>query len=153
MSEHGGEQTSTAAVVDQPAVPPRPAARETAPLTPSVPAANENRQSVGAILQAMRVRPSPAPIIAALILSIIWAAVCAAYLASHRDLLVAGDGVPLYRRPELGIAILGILGPIVLMFVTALMARRANEMRLTARSMTEVAIRLAEPETVATSRS
>ena len=30
------------------------------------------------------------------------------------------------------------------------MARRANEMRLTARSMTEVAIRLAEPETVAT---
>jgi DNA repair exonuclease SbcCD ATPase subunit len=36
------------------------------------------------------------------------------------------------------------------MFVTALMARRAQEMRLTARSMTEVAIRLAEPETVAT---
>src|SRR4051794_34599500 len=150
LSAHASEPMQAAAVVDQPAVPPRPTPRETAPLTPSVPAANENRQSVGAILQAMRIRPSPAPIIAALVLSIVWAAVCAAYLASHRDLIVPGDGVPLYRRPELGFAILGILGPIVFMFVTALMARRANEMRLTARSMTEVAIRLAEPETVAT---
>ncbi|MBV9066222.1 MAG: apolipoprotein acyltransferase, partial [Methylobacteriaceae bacterium] len=150
LDEAASDQRQAAAVVDQPAVPPRPAMRESAPLTPSVPAANENRQSVGAILQAMRVRPNPAPLIAALVLSIIWAGICAAYLASHRELIVPADGVPLYRRPELGFAILGIVGPIVFMFVTALMARRAQEMRLTARSMTEVAIRLAEPETVAT---
>src|SRR5947209_491313 len=149
LGEHAADQIQAAAVLDQPAVPPRPTVRD-APLAPSVPPANENRQSVGAILQAMRVRPSPAPLVAALLLSIIWAAVCVAYLAGHRELIVPADGIPLYRRPELGFALLGILGPIVFMFVTALMARRAQEMRLTARSMTEVAVRLAEPETVAT---
>lgn len=149
MTEGVGEHAPAAAVVGQPAVPPRAAGRD-APLAPSVPAANENRQSVGAILQAMRVRPSPAPLVAALLLSIVWAGICAAYLAGHRELLVPADGVPLYRRPELGVIALGVFGPIIFMFVTALMARRANEMRMTARSMTEVAIRLAEPETVAT---
>lgn len=149
LTEGVGEHAPAAAVVGQPAVPPRAAGRD-APLAPSVPAANENRQSVGAILQAMRVRPSPAPLVAALLLSIVWAGICAAYLAGHRELLVPADGVPLYRRPELGVIALGVFGPIIFMFVTALMARRANEMRMTARSMTEVAIRLAEPETVAT---
>ncbi|HYW64479.1 MAG TPA: hypothetical protein VE865_14890, partial [Bradyrhizobium sp.] len=61
FGEHAADQTQAAAVLDQPAVPPRPAMRDAAPLAPSVPPANENRQSVGAILQAMRVRPSPAP--------------------------------------------------------------------------------------------
>ena len=41
-------------------------------------------------------------------------------------------------------------GPVTFLFVTASMMRRTQEMRLTAQALTEVAMRLAEPESVAT---
>ena len=43
-----------------------------------------------------------------------------------------------------------IAGPVIFFLVTAALLRRGQEMRLAARSMTEVAVRLAEPETIAT---
>jgi hypothetical protein len=42
-----------------------------------------------------------------------------------------------------------VVGPLALFFATASLSRRSHEMRLTARSMSQVAIRLAEPEAMA----
>src|SRR5690606_16312631 len=47
---------------------------------------------------------------------------------------------------------LGILLPVVLFWSFAVMVRRAQEMRLAAQSMTEIAFRLAEPENLAADR-
>ena len=47
------------------------------------------------------------------------------------------------------LALISLFAPILFFFVTGLLSRRAYEMRQIAKSMTEVAIRLIEPETVA----
>jgi hypothetical protein len=57
-----------------------------------------------------------------------------------------------FARPELiGLVIAAIL-PVVLFWAFAAMIRRAQEMRIAAQSMTEVAFRLAEPENLAQDR-
>ena len=81
-------------------------------------------------------------------LSVLWAGMWGIYAWTNWAALFGeGADVP---RSQLALYLLGIVGPIVFFFVTATMARRAQEMRLTARSMTEVALRLAEPEAAAT---
>ncbi|TIU90034.1 MAG: DUF805 domain-containing protein, partial [Mesorhizobium sp.] len=57
-----------------------------------------------------------------------------------------------FARPELiGLAIAAIL-PVLLFWAFAAMIRRAQEMRIAAQSMTEVAFRLTEPENIAQDR-
>ncbi|TIV63748.1 MAG: kinesin, partial [Mesorhizobium sp.] len=57
-----------------------------------------------------------------------------------------------FARPELiGLAVAAII-PVILFWAFAAMIRRAQEMRLAAQSMTEVAFRLAEPENLAQDR-
>ena len=62
--------------------PPQPSAPENEP-KPAIPAstpANDDRENVGAVLQAMNARPaSRTPFIIALAASLLWAAVCALY--------------------------------------------------------------------------
>ena len=58
----------------------------------------------------------------------------------------------LFARPELiGLAVAAIV-PVILFWAFAAMIRRAQEMRIAAQSMTEVAFRLAEPENLAQDR-
>src|SRR5690606_2789860 len=54
--------------------------------------------------------------------------------------------------PGLMAIVVGILLPVMLFFAFAIMMARAHELRSAARSMAEVALRLSEPETVATDR-
>ncbi|TIN15286.1 MAG: kinesin, partial [Mesorhizobium sp.] len=57
-----------------------------------------------------------------------------------------------FARPELiGLAVAAII-PVILFWAFAAMIRRAQEMRIAAQSMTEVAFRLAEPENLAQDR-
>ena len=82
-------------------------------------------------------------------LSIIaWTALWTLYVYFHRESILAADGNFLAPTPIL--TLLALFGPIVFLFVTGIMARRVHEMRLVAKAMTEAAIRLIEPETVAT---
>ena len=53
------------------------------------------------------------------------------------------------RAPALFALAAGIALPVLLFYVVAHMVRRAQELRIIARSMTEAAMRLAEPETIA----
>ena len=114
--------------------PPQPAA-----LAPA-PAANDDRRSVGQILQAFQVRSSPAPLALAGFGSALWLGLVGFYATTLGP-------IALQQVIVLGLA---GLGPVVFFFVSAMIMRRAQEMRLTAQALTEVAMRLAEPETVAT---
>ena len=115
------------------------------------PPANDDRAAIGPILQALAVgRPSRAPVIAATIGSLLWLALCGAYVAIHFPWSGGADAVRQYlTRPETVLLALAALGPMILFFGFAALARRLHELRLSARSITQVALRLAEPETVA----
>jgi hypothetical protein len=139
----------------KPAVPPGAAeAAEAKPiLAPAGSPANDDRPSVGQILQAMQTRaPSRAPFIIALVASFVWLTLCGLYFAAHYSAADSGalTGRDFWLRPEIGLAGLSAIGPALFLFALAIMARRAQELRASARSMTQVAMRLAEPETLAT---
>src|SRR5690606_16979433 len=55
-------------------------------------------------------------------------------------------------RPQLMGLVVATILPIIMFWAFAAMVRRAQEMRLAAQSMTEMAFRLAEPETMAQDR-
>jgi hypothetical protein len=139
----------------KPATPtPAPETVEVKPvLAPAGSPANDDRPSVGQILQAMQTRtPSRAPFVFALVASLVWLTLCGVYFASHYAAadLSAYTAREFWLRPEIGLAGLSAIGPTLFLFALAILARRAQELRASARSMTQVAMRLAEPETLAT---
>lgn len=116
------------------------------------PAANDDRRSVGQILQALHRRPSGAPILVALLFSIIWIIGGAAIAATQ----YRGTGGTVMRLSEIAAqptflpSLAAIFLPPLLFFMTAMLIRRSQEMRHISRAMTEVTLRLAEPEGVST---
>ena len=61
-----------------------------------------------------------------------------------------GEGLEWLASPQTWLGLIVVAGPIFFFYLTAALVRRAHEMRLTAQSMTQVAMRLVEPETIAT---
>ncbi|HLX99590.1 MAG TPA: hypothetical protein VKR62_12890, partial [Roseiarcus sp.] len=121
----------------------KPAIATTAP-------ANDDRENVGAILQAMNARPSSrSPFILALVASLLWTAICALYAYVSLWPLASRRPTELLLRPETPLFLLAALGPIIFMFAFAALSRRLRELRQSARAISEVAVRLAEPETMA----
>ena len=123
---------------------------EPKPAISPTPPANDDRENVGAILQAMNARPaSRTPFVLALIASLLWAAICALY--AYVSLLPAASKKPVevLLRPETPLFLLAALGPIIFMFAFAALSRRLRELRQSARAISHVAVRLAEPETMA----
>jgi hypothetical protein len=118
------------------------------PVVPSAPPANDDRHSVGQILRSLNARPSRTPMVLATFVSAAWIVLVALYAYGNKVTLATASD--LEARPDLVLYALLALGPVLFFFVMAMMARRAQEMRMTARSMTEVAMRLAEPESIAT---
>ncbi len=115
-------------------------------------AANDDRQSVGQILQTLHRKPSNVPMLTALLGSIIWIIGGAALAASQYR--TAEGGVmrlsEIAAQPSFPATIAAILLPPLVFFMTALLIRRSQEMRQISRAMTEVTLRLAEPEGVST---
>ena len=115
-------------------------------------AANDDRQSVGQILQVLHHKPSSAPIMAALLGSIVWIIGGAAIAASqYRN----ADGAvmrlsEIASQPSFLPTLAAVFLPPLLFFMTAMLIRRSQEMRHISRAMTEVTLRLAEPEGVST---
>ena len=132
----------------EPAAPVRTRTADVEEVRPSQRAANDDRQSVGQVLQSMQRRPSRAPYMAAFFLSAVWVLLGIVVGASYfgTDLkAIANQGA----HPTLFALAAGIALPVLLFYVLAHMVRRAQELRIIARSMTEAAMRLAEPETIA----
>ena len=124
---------------------------EPKPTIPSSPPANDDRETVGAILQAMNARPaSKTPFVLAMIGSVAWLVTCALY--GYLSVWPTVSSAPLARtlfRPETPLLALAALGPIFFMFGFAALARRLAELRQSARAISQVAVRLAEPELMA----
>src|SRR6266702_162046 len=85
-------------------------------------AANDDRESIGQILRTLQRRPAHTSYVTATVFAVVW--------------VLAGLGVVFFV-------------PIIFFYVLAHMAWRSQELRLITQSMAEVAMRLAEPETVA----
>ena len=111
--------------------------------------ANDDRRSVGQLLAALQARPNSTPFVLAALGSAVWAVVCGYGLYAGGS-FSGGLSAASLARPELlgGIGVL--VGPIVFFFIIAALMRRIQDMRLTTRSMAAIAVRLAEPETIAT---
>src|SRR5579862_6155794 len=112
-------------------------------------AANDDQQSIGRILRALQDRPAKTSYFVAAMFSAAWVVGCLAlswaYLADFNAALGPGHS-PAAAMIGLGAA---ALLPIIFFFGIAHMAWRAQELRLITQSMAQVAMRLAEPESVA----
>ena len=116
---------------------------------PTARAANDDQQSIGQILHALQRRPARSSYFIASVFSAAWIVGCLslsfAYLSDINAALGPGRS-PIALMIGLGAA---ALLPIIFFFGVAHMAWRAQELRLIAQSMARVAMRLAEPESVA----
>jgi hypothetical protein len=119
-----------------------------APVAPATAPANDDRQSIGELRHALKFEPSGNILGVTYTLMAAWTAVWGLFVYFDRADILDPDGTLLAPKPLL--AAFALIGPVLFLYITGLMARRAHEMRLIANSMTEVAIRLIEPETIAT---
>ncbi len=120
--------------------PPSWPASETSPRR----AANDDRAGIGQILQTLRHRSARAPYIAAGVAGFIWVAGGLAIVSGSEMQFAAHGGFATLIAIAAAIAV-----PVIFFFVLAHMFNRAQDMRVVAESMAEVAMRLAQPETVA----
>jgi hypothetical protein len=117
-------------------------------------AANDDGPSIGGLIYALNQKPSTKPFQVAALSSGIWLALCIGFAwvllapdfsnGNVVDALVGALG-----RPGILTAAATLMGPVGLFWFLALLAWRAEELRLRATTMTEVAVRLAEPDRMA----
>jgi hypothetical protein len=118
-------------------------------------AANDDGPSIGGLIYALNQKPSTKPFKVAALASGIWVALCLgfAWVLLAPD-FSAGGGIfgavmTSLGRPGILTAAATLCGPIALVWFLSLLAWRAEELKLRATAMTEVAVRLAEPDRLA----
>ena len=114
-------------------------------------AANDDRESIGQLLRALQQRPSSRPYVYAWVFAVVWLAItCGLAFGTFGSAIAGllGQGVMVSVPLVLGLLAV-FLGPVAFVFVLANMLTRSQELRLVGQSMAEIAIRLAEPETLA----
>lgn len=111
--------------------------------------ANDDRESIGQILRSIQRRPARTSYLVATVFAVVW--VLAGLLLGWLYLpdLKASLAPSGLSAPILAVLAMIFFAPIIFFFVLAHMAWRSQELRLITQSMAEVAMRLAEPETVA----
>ena len=113
-------------------------------------AANDDGPSIGGLIFALQQKPSNTPYKFAAIASVVWAALGVGFAIVSIGNGAPGAGLLDYlMRPTAFLTVAAIIVPIGLMWLMALLAWRTEELRLRSSTMTEVAIRLAEPDRLA----
>ena len=113
-------------------------------------AANDDGPSIGGLIFALQQKPSNAVFKYAAIASVIWCTIGTGF-----GIVMLGSEAPiqgwfdLVSRPAAFFSVTAIIVPVAVLWLLALLAWRAEELRLRSSTMTEVAIRLAEPDRVA----
>ena len=126
----------------RPAGPP-PQRRLSAP-------ANDDFPSIGGLIFALQQRPSRTPFLVALGASIAWFLIGGFFAFGLISNQVSAGGISgLLGSTSALTAALALIVPIVIFWFLALLVWRAQELRLMASAMTEVAVRLAEPDRLA----
>ena len=116
--------------------------------------ANDDRRAMGKIIYNLQRRPSSAPLWWAFLVSVIWLA-GSAFLGAHyfnistATLTNPQETLILISQAPAIAWLVATFVPILIFFVTASFMWRAQELRLAAHSMSEVALRLSEPENMA----
>lgn len=114
-------------------------------------AANDDMPSIGGLVYALQRRPSKSPFYVAVAASGIWfvlgCLIAWAVISSSRDPINSFSDV--FSTPAFIAVIATIVVPIALFWFLAILAWRAQELRLMSSAMTEVAVRLAEPDKMA----
>src|SRR5690606_17921328 len=118
------------------------------------PANDASRRSSVNMLKALEGGSMRASIRNACIISVLWAVagVGLAHLIYGSQLWQVGSIAGLLAMPGIVAILIGIVVPVMLFFAFAIMMARAQDLRNAARSMAEVALRLSEPETIASER-
>jgi len=146
---HGtGEADSRSSGADREQAPTR---RRAAPASRAPVPANDDMPSVGGLVYALQQRPSRSPFLVAGIASAVWLllgiGVGWSLMAKH-----GGDINGIFdflANPIMLGVIAGIAVPIALFWFLAFLIWRAQELRMMSSAMTEVAVRLAEPDKMA----
>ncbi len=136
----GGESTQRRAARRRPAGPSRGQV-----------AANDDVPSIGGLIYALDQKPDGTPFRYAMMASIGWAVLTAVFGWMIFSTKVAeGQGLSaILSDPSTFLLFAALVVPVAVMWFLALLAWRAEELRLRSSTMTEVAIRLAEPDRMA----
>ena len=131
---------------DDPMAPP--------PASTFSPANDDRQRDFRAALSNINRRSSRGLTLTVALISIAW--IAGGAMLAH---LLFGPGVwdirsaqALPARPYLILLAVGVIVPVLLLWAVSALMRRAQEMRLAAQSMTELALRFAEPESMAKDR-
>ncbi len=111
-------------------------------------AANDDLPSIGGLIYALQQRPSRTVFYVAFGASIVWAFLClgAALFLFNDRLSTLSNSADMLRDPAALTLGATMFVPMALFWFLALLIWRAQELRLMASAMTEVAVRLAEPD-------
>ena len=112
-------------------------------------AANDDAPSIGGLIFALQQQPSSRPFQLAAGASGGWLAIGALLVWAMAASDVAPSGGSFFASPMMVVAAATICLPIALFWFLALLAWRAQELKLMSSAMTEVAVRLAEPDRAA----
>ena len=130
----------------------RPAAqkRGAGAARPHIPA-NDDMPSIGGLIYALQQRPSRSPFLIALISSAVWfvLGLGVSYAVFQKAFDSAGSTADMLTNPAIVAVIATVVVPIALFWFLAILVWRAQELRLMSSAMTEVAVRLAEPDRMA----
>ncbi len=114
-------------------------------------AANDDAPSIGGLIYAINQKPSKKPFVYAGIATGVWVVIAIGFILAF----MGGSAETAYGLqdviigPTLPTAVATVLGPIVLFWFLAFLMWRTEELHLRSTAMTEVAMRLAEPDQAA----
>lgn len=145
------EQRSGGEIEDGDEPKRRPAARRPAGPTRGRIAANDDAPSIGGLIYALNQKPSNKPFVMAAAASGLWLALGLgfAWLTFGASLTTSKGLAELVASPAFLTGVATVLGPIALFWFLAVLAWRTEELKLRSTAMTEVAVRLAEPDRMA----
>ncbi|MEM9027182.1 MAG: hypothetical protein AAGC70_02330 [Pseudomonadota bacterium] len=115
-------------------------------------AANDDTPSIGGLIYALNQKPSNRPFHVAAIASAVWLGLglAIAYIVLAPEVATtSGNIIEIIRRTSILTTAATLIGPVSLFWFLAYLAWRSDELRMRSSAMTEVAVRLAEPDRTA----
>jgi hypothetical protein len=136
--------------------PPGQTGRPVAQKRPAAPArahvpANDDMPSIGGLIYALQQRPSRSPFLIALGASVVWfvLGLILSWAVFQKTFEASGSTADMLANPAIVAVVATVIIPIALFWFLAILVWRAQELRLMSSAMTEVAVRLAEPDRMA----
>ena len=145
-----GETNGDAEPAEKPSTRRQARRRPAGPMRGQV-AANDDAPSIGGLIYALDQKPSTTPITYARIASTLWAILGIAFTWAmvSADLAQGSTIAQIIAKPTTFLMATAIIVPIAIIHFLAVLAWRAEELRMRSSTMTEVAVRLAEPDRMA----